>query len=87
MSRAYCKKLRDCLRSCRSDSGQAQAEYVIALSLVLVATLALAGLVAYFNGSGEEGSRHTEKTFRHAPYTLPYRNGLSGQWLKDILIH
>jgi len=87
MIRVRHRKAHHLPHDCRSESGQAQAEYVIAVALVLVITLALVGLIVHFNGSDKKGSKHSEKTFKHAPYTIPNSNGLSGQWLKDILIH
>jgi len=77
------------------ESGQANAEYILATFVTLVIVVALVGLIGFFGGlNSQEGkagqsarSEHSSKTFSRAPYTLPSQGAVSEQWLKDLLMH
>ena len=71
----------------KSESGQASAEYVIALFVGAVMVLALGALFrGYGTGGGRPGSA-TSKTLGQAPYSAP-TNGEGGiLWAKDLLMH
>jgi len=72
----------------RNESGQANAEYVIALLVSLAVVLAGAALLSYFSAAESNADTHSSRTYLHAPYSLPPAGtGVSGQWLKDLIMH
>lgn len=88
-------QLRRLFNPASVDSGQANAEYVLAAFITFVVVVALVGVIGFFGGPGsQEGrsgrdvrSEHSAKTFSRAPYTLPSQGAVSEQWLKDLLMH
>jgi len=72
----------------KDESGQANAEYLLALFVGLAVLLAVAGLFTYFSTAGSTAGTHSSKTYLRAPYSLPPAgSGFSEQWLKDLIIH
>ena len=75
------------LGSLKSESGQASAEYVIALFVGLAMVLALGALYRGYTEGGVRPGSATSKTLGRAPYSAPTNGEGGALWAKDLLMH
>jgi hypothetical protein len=71
----------------KGEDGQASFEYVAALAVLLVVTLALGGLYRVWRQAGRQSGSPVALTFGRAPYSAPTAGEVNAQCLKDVLMH
>lgn len=70
-----------------NNSGQALAEYVLALSIVTITIVGIGTMWRYWSNTSIQSDGTGLQMFTRAPHTISSSEGGSGQWVKDMLMH
>lgn len=70
-----------------NNSGQALAEYALALLIVTITIVGIGTMWRYWSNASIHSEGVELQVFARAPHTVSSSEGGSGQWVKDMLMH